>query len=71
MALDSLKTGAFEIICAEYCGTSHYALRGDVLVDEESDYQEWLSEQTTFEEMMASYGKSNLIQLALNIRGGN
>jgi cytochrome c oxidase subunit 2 len=64
-----IRTGEFEILCAEYCGTSHYAMRGWVSVDEETDYQEWLSEQTTFEEMMASFGKSDVIKLALNING--
>ena len=64
-----IRTGEFEILCAEYCGTSHYAMRGWVSVDEEADYKEWLSEQTTFGEMMASLGKSNNIKLALNING--
>jgi len=64
-----IRTGEFEILCAEYCGTSHYAMRGWVSVDEEADYKEWLSEQTTFEEMMASLGKSDAIKLALNING--
>jgi cytochrome c oxidase subunit 2 len=64
-----IRTGEFEILCAEYCGTSHYAMRGWVSVDEETDYQEWLSEQITFEEMMASIGKSDVIKLALNING--
>ena len=64
-----IRTGEFEILCAEYCGTSHYAMRGWVSVDEEADYKEWLSEQTTFGEMMASLDKSNNIKLALNING--
>jgi cytochrome c oxidase subunit 2 len=64
-----IRTGEFEILCAEYCGTSHYAMRGWVSVDEEDDYQEWLSEQITFEEMIASLGKSDAIKLALNING--
>ena len=46
-------------------------MRGYVSVDEEADYKEWLSEQTTFEELMASIGKSDLIQLALNFKGEN
>ena len=59
-----IKTGNFEILCAEYCGTGHYAMRGRVLVDEESDYQQWLNEQMTYKEMLASIGKSDLIKLA-------
>jgi len=61
-----IKTGTYEILCAEYCGTGHYAMLGYVMVDEENDYKEWLSEQMTFEEILASNGKSDLIKLALN-----
>ena len=64
-----IRTGNFEILCMEYCGTGHYAMRGRIQVDEENDYIEWLSEQMTFEEMMASNNKSDLIKLALNKRG--
>ena len=64
-----IRTGDFEILCMEYCGTGHYAMRGRVLVDEQKDYEEWLSEQMTFEEMMASIDKTDLIQLALNKKG--
>ena len=39
---------------------------GYVIVDEEEDYNEWLSEQMTFEEVLASNGKSDLIKIALN-----
>ena len=66
-----IRTGNFDILCMEYCGTGHYAMRGRVQVDEIEDYQEWLSEQYTFEEMMASIDKSDLIQLALNKKGDN
>ena len=60
------KKGEYEILCAEYCGTGHYSMLGYVIVDEEEDYNEWLSEQMTFEEVLASNGKSDLIKLALN-----
>ena len=61
-----IKTGNFEILCAEYCGTGHYAMRGRVQVDEKNDYQEWLNEQMTFKDMLASIGKSSLIEIASN-----
>jgi cytochrome c oxidase subunit 2 len=64
-----IRTGDFEILCMEYCGTGHYAMRGRILVDEQIDYEDWLSEQVTFEEMMASINKTDLIQLALNKKG--
>ena len=66
-----IRTGDFEILCMEYCGTGHYSMRGRVLVDEQKDYDEWLSEQMTFEEMLASIDKTDLIQLALNKKGDN
>jgi len=47
------KTGDYEILCAEYCGTGHYAMRGKVLVDETKDYSNWLAKQISFEKMLA------------------
>ena len=41
-------------------------MRGRVLVDEEKDYQQWLNEQMTFKELLASIGKSDLIKLVSN-----
>tara|TARA_Y100001970_G_scaffold293794_1_gene443276 strand:+ start:4908 stop:5753 length:846 start_codon:yes stop_codon:yes gene_type:complete len=64
------RTGNFEILCMEYCGTGHYAMKGRVQVDEMEDYEEWLSEQYTFEEMMASIDKTDLIEIALNKKEG-
>ena len=51
------KTGDYEILCAEYCGTGHYAMRGRVLVDDEKDYSNWLAKQISFENMLT---KNNL-----------
>ena len=61
-----IKTGEYEILCAEYCGTGHYAMLGYVYVDEQKEYDEWVDEQMTFEEVLASNGKSDLIKIALN-----
>ena len=43
-----IRTGSFEILCAELCGVGHHAMRGVVVVDKKSDYQVWLQKQTTF-----------------------
>ena len=51
------KKGDYEVLCAEYCGTGHYAMRGRVLVDEVKDYSNWLAKQISFENMLA---KNNL-----------
>ena len=47
------KKGEYEILCAEYCGTGHYAMRGFVQVDEEKDYSDWLAKQISFDKMLA------------------
>jgi len=47
------KTGKYEILCAEFCGTGHYGMRGTVLVDEKKDYNNWLAQQITFEQILA------------------
>ena len=43
------KTGDYEVLCAEYCGSGHYAMRGRVIVDKEKDYKKWEAKQITFE----------------------
>ena len=47
------KAGEYEVLCAEYCGVGHYAMRGGVLVQDDQDYKNWLQEQETFSELMA------------------
>lgn len=44
------RTGTFEILCAEYCGVGHHAMRGYVVVEEEAAFEEWLSGFPTFAE---------------------
>ena len=51
--LTPTRTGDFEVLCAEYCGTGHYAMRGRVFVDEEKKYHQWLAQQITFKQMLA------------------
>tara|TARA_Y100000748_G_scaffold247940_1_gene212598 strand:+ start:1330 stop:2205 length:876 start_codon:yes stop_codon:yes gene_type:complete len=47
------KIGEYEVLCAEYCGVGHYAMRGGVEVMNTNDYQVWLSEQETFADYIA------------------
>ncbi len=42
------ERGEFEILCAELCGVGHYNMRGKVIIEDIEDYQQWLSQQTTF-----------------------
>jgi cytochrome c oxidase subunit II len=40
-----IKTGMFEILCAQLCGNMHYAMRGELHVDSVEDYDKWVKEQ--------------------------
>lgn len=39
-----VKTGSYEVACAELCGLGHYRMRAFLEVMEEADYQQWLSD---------------------------
>jgi cytochrome c oxidase subunit 2 len=52
------RTGTFDVLCAELCGTGHYTMRGVVVVDDEAAYQTWLGQQTTFKQTLARAGSS-------------
>jgi cytochrome c oxidase subunit II len=49
--LTPIRTGTFEVLCAELCGVGHAQMRGKVVVEEEGDYQGWLQQQKTFAEL--------------------
>ncbi len=55
--LTPTRTGTFDALCAELCGTGHYAMRGKVVVQKESEFNVWLAEYPTFEKSMADAGK--------------
>jgi len=39
------RAGKYEIACAELCGLGHYRMRGFIEVQEQSEVDEWLSDQ--------------------------
>jgi cytochrome c oxidase subunit 2 len=43
----AVKTGEYEIACAELCGMQHYKMRGRLLVMQEAEYQKWLKERAS------------------------
>jgi cytochrome c oxidase subunit 2 len=51
------RTGTFEILCAGFCGVGHAQMRGNVVIDSESDYQTWLQKQQTFAQLQAQKNK--------------
>ena len=66
--LTPMKSGSFEILCFELCGSGHYQMRGAVVVDNEADYQTWLQEQSTFAELyaQAASGAEESVELTLD-----
>lgn len=48
-----IRTGTFDVLCFELCGVGHYAMRGTVVVEAESDFKAWLGEQSTFAQSLA------------------
>lgn len=57
------RTGTYEILCAELCGTGHHMMRGTVVVANERDFGSWLSEQPTYGELLAQ-AETGATQLA-------
>jgi cytochrome c oxidase subunit II len=37
------KAGTYHLFCAEYCGTMHSGMVGDIVVMEPAEYEQWLS----------------------------
>ena len=61
----STKPGRYRLFCAEYCGTKHSGMIGQVVVMEPSEYQTWLSGGAA-EGSLASAGAKLFQDLACN-----
>jgi cytochrome c oxidase subunit 2 len=48
------REGTYHLFCAEYCGTSHSAMIGEVVVMDPSAYQAWLTANATTGSLAAS-----------------
>ena len=59
------KPGRYHLFCAEYCGTRHSGMTGEVIVMEPAEYQAWLSGGTG-EGSLASAGEKLFADLACN-----
>ena len=59
------KPGRYHLFCAEYCGTRHSGMTGEVIVMEPSEYQAWLSGGAP-EGSLASAGAKLFADLACN-----
>lgn len=41
-----VRTGEFEIICAQLCGAGHYSMKGFLVVQKQSEFDDWLDSKT-------------------------
>lgn len=39
-----VKTGTYEIVCAQLCGDNHSLMKGTLVVESEADYKKWFDE---------------------------
>ncbi|HEX4697153.1 MAG TPA: hypothetical protein VH254_05730 [Candidatus Udaeobacter sp.] len=40
-----IKTGSYEVVCAQLCGLGHYSMKGTLVVDTPQEYEAWLKER--------------------------
>ncbi|SEA64973.1 cytochrome c oxidase subunit II [Psychroflexus halocasei] len=52
MALEEYEFDYF-LLCNKICGASHYNMQMKIVVEEEEDFDAWMSEQQTFQELTA------------------
>lgn len=63
MWFEATRPGTYHLFCAEYCGTEHAAMIGQIVVMEQADYQEWLRAEQATAPSMASAGAQLYTQL--------
>ncbi len=39
-----IRTGTYEIVCAQLCGSGHGAMRGTIVVQTQAEYDKWYSD---------------------------
>jgi cytochrome c oxidase subunit 2 len=59
------RPGTYHLFCAEYCGTQHSGMIGQVVVMEPAQYQAWLTGGAASGSMAAN-GQSMFLQLGCN-----
>jgi cytochrome c oxidase subunit 2 len=58
---DPTVVGRYHLFCAEYCGTNHAGMRGEIFVMEPAEYQAWLNLKS--EGSLALEGRKLFLQL--------
>ncbi|WP_339460760.1 cytochrome c oxidase subunit II [Pseudomonas sp. EA_105y_Pfl2_R69] len=57
------RLGEFEVLCAEYCGLAHYNMRGKLIVEPRTDFEQWLGKQPTFAQSLRTATKPSQTSL--------
>jgi cytochrome c oxidase subunit 2 len=74
---EATKPGRYHLFCAEYCGTLHSGMGGDIVVMEPADYAQWMAGgpsaplQETGKQLFASLGCSTCHRFDVQGRGPN
>ncbi len=40
--VQATKTGSYELRCTQFCGTNHYQMKGQIIVDTPEDFEAWV-----------------------------
>ena len=51
LSFEAVKTGVFEIACAQHCGLGHYRMRGVLTVESEEMFRQWLQKNAGSKEI--------------------
>ena len=54
----ALRTGEYDIVCAELCGWGHYKMKGRLTIQKQDDYDQWLARMTEEENRTESLQKN-------------
>jgi cytochrome c oxidase subunit II len=46
LEIEARKAGRYHLFCAEYCGTDHSGMLGEIVVMEQADFGAWLNQQS-------------------------
>jgi len=73
----AIRPGRYHLFCAEYCGTMHSGMGGDIVVMEPQDYAQWMAAgssaplQETGKELFSSLGCATCHRSDVQGRGPN
>ncbi len=54
--LTPTRVGTYDLLCEEHCGIAHFTMRGQVTVEEQTEFDAWVDTQPTFREYHARRG---------------